>query len=68
MLLYFSGGVHLKVSTFLLIIIVAMHFVSLTNITLFNGEWNGIVVALNTILFISAIAIYVSNRKKKEVA
>ena len=58
----------MKVSRFLLIIIIVMHLVSLTNITLFNGNWNGFVLAINTILFISAMACYLINKKNGKVA
>jgi hypothetical protein len=34
----------LKTSTGLLILIVIMHFITLSNITLFDGRWNGIAI------------------------
>jgi hypothetical protein len=39
-----------------------MHFITLSNITLFDGRWNGIAMWLNTVLFISAIAFYFMGR------
>ncbi|UII54429.1 hypothetical protein LS684_12135 [Cytobacillus spongiae] len=54
----------MKTSTFLLIIVMMMHFITLTNITIFHGEYNGIALALSTILFISSIAIFVNNKRK----
>ncbi|WP_185907840.1 hypothetical protein [Psychrobacillus soli] len=54
----------MKAITGLYIIIVFMQFITLTNITLFNGEWNGIAMALSTGLFIAGTAFYFMNRKK----
>lgn len=39
---FFWGCVKMKEITGLYIILIAIFFVNLTNITLFNGEWNGI--------------------------
>ncbi|WP_017380031.1 hypothetical protein [Paenisporosarcina sp. TG-14] len=58
----------MKTSTGLLILIVVMHLITLTNITLFNGDWNGIVLWLNTGLFIAAIAFYSLSKTKKQKA
>ena len=52
----------MKTSTGLFILIVIMHFVSLSNITLFDGRWNGLVMWLNTGLFMAAIAFYFMGR------
>lgn len=54
----------MKTITGLYIIIILMQFITLTNITLFNGEWNGIAMALSTALFIAGTAFYFMNRKK----
>lgn len=39
----------------LFIIIAIMHSITLINIAIFNGEWNGIVMFLSTTLFIIAV-------------
>ncbi|KGX88761.1 hypothetical protein N781_09590 [Pontibacillus halophilus JSM 076056 = DSM 19796] len=44
---------------FLLLIILLMHVATLVNITVFDSEWNGLLMAWNTILFIAAIALVV---------
>lgn len=54
----------MKAITGLYIIIVLMQFITLTNITLFHGEWNGIAMTLSTGLFIAGTAFYLMNRKK----
>ncbi|WP_391118998.1 hypothetical protein [Psychrobacillus sp. L3] len=55
----------MKPITGLYIIILLMQFITLTNITLFNGEWNGIAMWLSTGLFIAGTAFYLLNRKQK---
>ncbi|WP_192797420.1 hypothetical protein [Psychrobacillus glaciei] len=55
----------MKPITGLYIIIVFMQFITLTNITLFNGEWNGIAMWFSTGLFIAGTAFYLLNRKQK---
>ncbi|WP_186321382.1 hypothetical protein [Bacillus sp. FJAT-22090] len=53
----------MKAITGLYIIIVLMQFITLTNITLFNGEWNGIAMWLSTGLFIAGTTFFLMNRK-----
>ncbi|MEK4576712.1 hypothetical protein [Bacillus sp. FSL R12-0074] len=48
----------------LYVIICLMQLVTLINITLFNGEWNGFALWLCTGLFIGGTAFYISSRKK----
>ncbi|WP_413381896.1 hypothetical protein [Alkalihalobacillus sp. 1P02AB] len=60
----------MRTYTILFIIIAIMHTANLVNVTLFKGEWNGIVLMLSNILFIIAI-FYFSiefrvNRKVKK--
>lgn len=52
----------MKTSTILLILIGIMHVINLSNITLFDGKWNGIAMWANTGLFIAAIAFYFMGR------
>ncbi|WLR51930.1 hypothetical protein LC040_03185 [Bacillus tianshenii] len=54
----------MKITTFLLLIITVMHVATIINITLFNGEWNGIVMTLNSILFILAIGVNAMSGKR----
>ena len=55
----------MKAITGLYIIIIFMHLITLTNITLLNGEWNGIAMWLTTGLFIAGTAFYLMNRNKE---
>ncbi|TDL32755.1 hypothetical protein E2R51_08765 [Jeotgalibacillus sp. S-D1] len=41
----------MKTYIVLFIVVALMHTITLVNVTLFNGEWNGIVLLLSTILF-----------------
>lgn len=52
----------MKEITGLYVILAAIFFVNLTNMTLFNNEWNGIVMWLNTGLFIVGTAYFISSR------
>ena len=56
----------MKTSTGLLILIGIMHVINLSNITLFDGKWNGIAMWANTGLFIAAIAFYSMRRANKK--
>ncbi len=60
------GVSNLTTSTGLLILIILMHFITLTNITIFNGDWNGIALWVSTGLFIAAIAFYFMGRTKNQ--
>ena len=53
----------MKAITGLYIAFITMYLVNLTNITMFEGEMNGIVMWLNTGLFIAGTTFYVLNRK-----
>ncbi len=44
----------MKTYTILFILIAIMHLITLINVTLFEGEWNGIALFLSNILFIIA--------------
>lgn len=46
----------------LYVILIAMFFVNLANITLFNGEWNGIALWINTGLFIVGTTYFLMSR------
>ncbi|WP_053360870.1 hypothetical protein [Bacillus sp. FJAT-27251] len=48
----------MKTSTILFIIIILMHTINLINVTLFEGEWNGIVLMLSNILFLIAVVYF----------
>ena len=63
------GGTKMKEITGLYIILIAIFLVNLTNITLFNGEWNGIAMWLSTGLIIAGTAYFLMSRdaiKKKK--
>ncbi|MFJ6266394.1 hypothetical protein [Lysinibacillus xylanilyticus] len=42
-----------------------MQFIILINITLFNGQWNGITMWLCTGIFIFSTAVFVSRKSNK---
>ena len=44
-----------------------MHLITLANITIFNGDWNGIVMAVNTFLLILAFGLILPIKNKKKV-
>ncbi|MCE7792049.1 hypothetical protein K8O68_06385 [Salipaludibacillus sp. CUR1] len=56
----------MMIRTFLIVIIIIMQFSTLINVTLFDGEWNGLVLALHTALFILAIGINTEIKKLKQ--
>ncbi|MCA0984246.1 hypothetical protein LCL89_09335 [Halobacillus yeomjeoni] len=45
----------MKTTTILFTIIALMHSITFMNILIFDGEWNGIVLFLSIILFITAV-------------
>ena len=45
-----------------------MHMTTLANITIFNGDWNGIVMAINTILLILAFGLVLPLNQKEKVS
>ncbi|GAB0168027.1 hypothetical protein LSPCS325_14640 [Lysinibacillus sp. CTST325] len=49
----------------LYITICVMQFIVLTNITIFNGQWNGITMWLCTGIFIISTAVFISSRSIK---
>ena len=53
-------------TTYLLITILIMHLITLTNIIIFNGDWNGIVMAVNTFLFVLAFGLVLPIKNKKK--
>lgn len=52
----------MKHTTILFILICLMQFCILTNITLLNGEWNGITMWVCTGIFIFSCAVFGSSR------
>jgi hypothetical protein len=61
----------MKTHTILFIFIFFMHTLNLVNITLLNGEWNGIVLWVSSILFLLAIFFYGTEyqaRKKRKAS
>lgn len=56
------GEIKMKEIMGLYMILIAIYFVNLTNITLFNAEWNGIAMWLSTGLFIAGTAYYLMSR------
>ncbi|QAS51294.1 hypothetical protein HLI_03230 [Halobacillus litoralis] len=55
----------MKTSSLLVSIIIIMQFSTLINVTIFRGEWNGIILTLHTMLFILAIGIHAEMKKCK---
>ena len=58
----------MRKTTYLLITILVMHMTTLANITIFNGDWNGIVMAINTILLILAFGLVLPLNQKEKVS
>ncbi|MBT2689684.1 hypothetical protein J7I93_15965 [Bacillus sp. ISL-47] len=56
----------MKITTSLLLIILFMQFSTLINVTVFNGEWNGINLALHTVFFILALGMTAQVKKTNE--
>ncbi|MDV6379275.1 hypothetical protein ORD22_13730 [Sporosarcina sp. GW1-11] len=54
--------------TYLLITIFIMHLITLANITIFNGDWNGLVMAVNTILLVLAFGLVLPIKSKMKVS
>ena len=52
----------MKEITGLYVILAAIYFVNLTNMTLFNNEWNGIAMWLNTGLFVAGTTYFLLSR------
>ena len=63
----YKGGAKLQKTTYLLITILIMHLITLANITIFNGDWNGIVMAINTFLLVLAFGLVLPIKSKKKV-
>lgn len=45
--------------------IVAMHVITLINIIIFNGDWNGIVMTMNTFLLVFAFGLVLPLKQRK---
>lgn len=52
-----------KTYSVLFILIAIMHLTTLTNLVLFEGEWNGIAVFLSNVLFIIACVYFGIERR-----
>ncbi|KMY45867.1 hypothetical protein AC622_18025 [Bacillus sp. FJAT-27916] len=50
-------------SFYLFILIVIMHLITLVNIVLFEGEWNGVAILLSNILFLIACVYFGIERR-----
>ena len=57
----------MRATTYLLITILIMHLITLTNIVIFNGDWDGIVMAINTILFVLAFGLVLPLKRKRVI-
>ncbi|MBN8209018.1 hypothetical protein JI666_09700 [Bacillus sp. NTK071] len=53
----------MKTYTILFILLFVMHTTTLVNVTIFNGEWNGIVLFLSTTLFMIAAFYFAIERR-----
>ena len=53
----------MKTYSILFILVVLMHIVTLVNIVLFDGEWNGIAVFLSNVLFLIACVYFGIERR-----
>ena len=57
------GVYFLKTHSILFILIVIMHLITLVNIVLFEGEWNGVAILLSNILFLIACVYFGIERR-----
>ncbi|MET3194027.1 putative membrane channel-forming protein YqfA (hemolysin III family) [Bacillus sp. OAE603] len=48
----------MKTHSILFVVIFLIHTINLVNVTLFDGEWNGIVLMLSNILFLIGVIYY----------
>lgn len=55
----------MRATIYLLITILIMHLITLTNIVAFDGNWNGIVMAVNTVLLVLAFGLVLPLNCKK---
>ncbi len=57
----------MRTYSILFIVVFLMHTITLVNVTIFNGEWNGFVLLFSNILFLIAVFYfgveYRANRK-----
>ncbi|MFC0470694.1 hypothetical protein ACFFHM_09355 [Halalkalibacter kiskunsagensis] len=53
----------MKTYSILFIVIAIIHTTILINITIFNGEWNGLVLFISNILFLIAAVYYGIERR-----
>jgi len=58
----------LKTYSILFIVVALMHTITLLNVTLFKGEWNGIVLFLSSILFLIAVVYFGIERRANKRA
>lgn len=58
----------MNTTTYLLITILVMHIITLANNTIFNGDWNGIVMAINTLLLVLAFGLVLPSLQKKKIS
>src|SRR5699024_10082270 len=63
----YKRGTSLQKTTYLLITILIMHLITLVNIIIFNGNWNGVVMAINTFLLVLAFGLVLPIKNKKKV-
>ncbi|SFF56901.1 hypothetical protein SAMN05216353_10212 [Halobacillus alkaliphilus] len=54
----YEGGVFLKTYVILFMVVFLMHGMTLVNVTLFDGNWNGIVLMLSNLLFLVACVFF----------
>ena len=55
----------MKTTTRLFLFALLMQAVMLINVTIFNSEWDGIMMAVNTLLFLLICITYATDRMKK---
>lgn len=65
---FLSGGVDMNHSLVLYIANCLMQLIILTNITLLNGQWDGIALWLCTGIFIFSSAIFALSRLDKKIS
>ncbi|WP_226577559.1 hypothetical protein [Halobacillus litoralis] len=58
----------MKTYQVLFLLLFIMHLATLINVTIFDGEWNGIVLAVSNLLFLAGAVFFgVESRARKKV-
>ncbi|MGM0901640.1 MAG: hypothetical protein ACQEXB_11175 [Bacillota bacterium] len=58
----------MKTYSILFMVVALMHTITLVNVTIFKGEWNGVVLFLSNMLFIIAVVYFgIEHRANRKI-